>query len=218
MIYAFERVCYLAPRDKWCSNIFCGTCGHTLFRYAFLEISNGIHPDSKDWIVSHDNLKEVSRKLGKLPNCGGWPLEQQKKLSDIFVESSIKNIMSNSRSGGGCEWLMYIGLALLYTSGIELENRAITKSWVPQILELNVSDDTREYLTYILEKGVDTLKIINLDLIEQDSFSRPLIPELVIKSSKKFDTLTPYTKGEGRDEGVSGIAELLERAISLSGN
>lgn len=49
---AIEALCSLAEREQWCSDEFCTTCGGGMYRSAFVEIAQGKHPNSSDWLIS----------------------------------------------------------------------------------------------------------------------------------------------------------------------
>ena len=49
----FEALCSLASREHWCWKMFCTTCGHMLFRYAFRQLASGTSPDDEGWLVHH---------------------------------------------------------------------------------------------------------------------------------------------------------------------
>ncbi|MDP2834076.1 MAG: hypothetical protein Q8Q28_12455 [Pseudomonadota bacterium] len=134
---AFDALCSLAAKEKWCWKIYCTTCGHMLFRYALHEILLGHHPDSSSWVVSqsHPVLSRGSqlKELGPLPpRWESWAIGEQHQLAQVLIGASIHDIRSSCSYP---DWLGYLGLGLMYSKDAELETRAVTKSWVPQLLE-----------------------------------------------------------------------------------
>ena len=63
---AFEALCKLASDEKWCWNLYCTTCGHMHFKYAFKELAKGKSPENPDWVV-HKEENYLHRYLGQIP-------------------------------------------------------------------------------------------------------------------------------------------------------
>src|SRR6056297_1689270 len=102
-----------------------------LFRCAFKELLKGRHPDDKNW-ETH-NTKPI-KKVEPIPHDNKTiSLDNQRKLINIFSESDLKKIQESCKHP---DWLGYLGLALYHTQGIEKKKRILTKTWIPQLLEI----------------------------------------------------------------------------------
>ena len=138
---AFEALCALASREGWCWKMACTTCGHMVFRYGFMELSKGKHPDASDWIVRSDNKHQLYREVDPVWGCSGQShdpsKEDQIKLISILSRASILRISKQCRFPA---WLGYLGLGLSYTEPIEAEVKQLTESWKPQLPKLLPSD------------------------------------------------------------------------------
>jgi hypothetical protein len=134
---AFNALCELSSRERWCWRIYCTTCGHMLFRYALRQLANGDNPTSKNWLIhaNHPVLKRGAplKSLGLIPPLGSWPMDEQKRLSQILCKANLENIAANCTFP---DWLGYLGLAIKYTEEVEVGSRLITQSWVPQLASL----------------------------------------------------------------------------------
>ena len=71
----FEALCKLTLDENWCWKLFCGTCGHMHFRYAFSELAAGKSSTQDNWII-HGSNTDYSSSLGSLPRSY---TEQQKE-------------------------------------------------------------------------------------------------------------------------------------------
>jgi hypothetical protein len=165
---AFDALCELASKEKWCWKISCTTCGHMYFRYGLREILLGRHPDSAEWVVTqtHPVLKRGGQptELGKLPpRSGHWPIAEQELLLHVLAGANIGRIRSICTHP---DWLGYLGLALLYSEEAEREARLITKAWVPQLIQDRPQACARELLESILASNEAILTWQNLEALE----------------------------------------------------
>ena len=168
---AFVALCSLAAKEIWCWKLSCTTCGHGYFRYGFMELSNGKHPDSPDWIVSSNHHSELHGSLG--PAWGfskrrdGPSKEDQMELICVLSGASISQIAKNCRFPG---WLGYLGLALSYTEPIESESKVLTAAWVPQLLELLPTHTSSRKLleSMLLDPKENQLRWQHLEQVEED--------------------------------------------------
>lgn len=133
---AFERICLRASSGGWCWNIWCGTCGHAAFKYAFLQLAAGTHPESEEW-VSPSNFREASKRLGGLSQQPLLTVEGQAILSEVLSSASVICISERCKFP---DWLGYLGLGLFHTREHEHESRVLTKAWLPELLELLPAD------------------------------------------------------------------------------
>jgi hypothetical protein len=126
----FEALCDLAAREKWCWQIICTTCGHMHFRYSFLELCLGKHPDSPGWLAGRKGHPRLNDLLGPMPPLAALPLDAQKRLTALLSGASLKAICSSALFP---DWLGYLGLGLLYCADAERQNRKLTEAWTPQL-------------------------------------------------------------------------------------
>ena len=127
---AFVALATIAARERWCWKLVCTTCGHMLFRYGLLQLTNGIHPDSSQWTLrTHSDLQR--NRLGPLPN--GYSRAQQGVLAGIVSQADLRHLRECCQFP---DWLGYLGLVLAYTEDVERETGVLTASLVPQLAAL----------------------------------------------------------------------------------
>lgn len=83
---AFELLCDLAEREDWCSKFYCGTCGHTHFRYGLLEIIRGKTPLNDGWVVSR-KITKYDTLIGEFPYV--FKDEEKVKLLEICLGANL---------------------------------------------------------------------------------------------------------------------------------
>lgn len=135
---AFDALCLLAARERWCWQIYCRTCGHLFFRYGLQELARGRHPDSEQWLVSksHPVLLRGGnpRDLGSVPERWiPWSVELQERLAGVLADADLSAIRATCSHPA---WLGYLGLGLKYTEEAEQATRLISNSWIPQLLTM----------------------------------------------------------------------------------
>lgn len=86
---SFELLCELAIQEKWCDKLYCGTCGHTHFRYGLLEIAHGKSPVDDDWIVN-SKITNYSDLIGKFPYK--FSIADKIKIIEICLDADFENI------------------------------------------------------------------------------------------------------------------------------
>lgn len=166
----FEALCVLAANERWCWKMYCGTCGHMIFRYGLWEIARGKHPNKSDWLVSK-NRNDLGRgrpvkEIGPIPPFAPWPMDIQTALSDILSDADLKNIRY-SCSFRFPDWLGYLGLGLHYSEDVEKIRRVISQSWIPQLIRFLPPDSlASNVLGNIVTSGDEVLTWPLLDLIE----------------------------------------------------
>jgi hypothetical protein len=160
---AFNALCELASINNWCWNIYCTTCGHSLFKASFNELIKGKHPDQKDWILTDWNsLKTLKHPYPKIQN---WIIDQQKTLAVIISNSSMVDLSLISDS---TDWLGYLGLGLKYSKDFEHKTKQITLSIIPQLIEMIGNDENVETILYrMLEVDGREIRWTDLELIEK---------------------------------------------------
>ena len=161
---AFEAVCELASRERWCWEMACGTCGHLYFRCALLELSDGMRPDVDGWITRESRHHRVRR----IPGATSYPFsfsdDRQRALSSILADASLRRIASVAKFP---DWLGYVGLALRYTEEAERCGRRLTKAWVPQLQALCIPDSGAvERLQSVLDNESGILRWHDLESVE----------------------------------------------------
>lgn len=160
----FEAICFRGSSGRWCWRIFCTTCGHAQFKYAFMQLSAGIYPGSPNWVWP-GNLKLAHQKLGPLPVVWRPSLEGQRLISEALSSAELSRI---ARRCGYPAWLGYLGLGLFYSFEHESASGILTKLWVPQLLSLLPADaSSRSYFEQMLH-GEGVLYWADLEKVERD--------------------------------------------------
>jgi|SaaInlStandDraft_4_1057021.scaffolds.fasta_scaffold01863_7 hypothetical protein len=80
-------LCELAVQEEWCEELYCGTCGHTHFRYGLLEIAHGKSPADDDWIVNN-KITDYHDLIGEFPKT--FSIEDKISILEICLETNIK--------------------------------------------------------------------------------------------------------------------------------
>ncbi|MFP6855483.1 MAG: hypothetical protein VB980_06840 [Opitutales bacterium] len=146
----FDSVCETATRNNWCWNIHCTTCSHDQFRSAFRELSD-------DGSREHHNAFSFRRDPS---------IECQERLATKLAEANLSGISANCKFP---DWLGYLGLGLYHTQQSECISRLLTKSWVPQLIELLVPESPqRQSLAEILESEKRILHLVHLEDLEHE--------------------------------------------------
>lgn len=89
---SFELLCELATKEEWCDKLYCGTCGHTHFRYGLLEIAHGKSPADDDWIVNN-KITDYSELIGKFPKK--FSTKDKITIIEICLDVDIVSINPN---------------------------------------------------------------------------------------------------------------------------
>ena len=158
----FEELCKLASDEDWCWNLFCTTCGHMHFRYAFSELAAGLSPAEPAWIIHGHNTK-YSHALGSLPI--DYAEEQKEKVIKICSNANLSSIAEACKFPN---WLGYLGLVLVHMFSESESYKGLSENWASQLLGL-VSEGSRIHLrlTEVIE-GNRILNIKDLDICETD--------------------------------------------------
>ena len=146
---AFETVCERASQKNWCWNIYCTTCGHSDFRKAFHGLSEEGSPEDRNAFP-----------------LGGTSVERQSRLSAELAESSLSRIHAKCKFP---DWLGYLGLGLHHTEEFEWQSRLLTKSWIPQFIEMLLPETTEaRQLAHVLESEKNVLSLGHLEILERN--------------------------------------------------
>jgi len=134
---AFNALCLLASREKWCWKLFCTTCGHGHFRCALFELAEGRHPEKDGWLTRQ-------RPPASAHTLGDWQtittaIQQSERLHRLLAGASLTDIAEHC---GFPDYLGYLGLALNYTEQLEQRNRLLTPLWSTQLLDIVEKDSS----------------------------------------------------------------------------
>jgi hypothetical protein len=149
----------------------CTTCGHMLFRYGLRQLALGADPGAPTWLVHshHPVLRGGAplRELGPVPPLGGWPIEEQRRLVAVLQNANLQAIASRASFP---DWLGYLGLALHYTEDAEVEDRELTRSWVPQLADLVLPESSAwRLLAEVVADEDRTLSWRHLEAVESNA-------------------------------------------------
>lgn len=158
----FEALCKLASDENWCWNLFCTTCGHMHFRYAFSELAAGKSPTDPNWLV-HGRYTRYSNRLGPLPRS--YTEEQEERMHEICGEADISSIASNCKFP---DWLGYLGLVLNHMNSRSESYKALSSIWASQLADLVSSNTPIHVRLEEVAKGSGVLNIKDLENCESD--------------------------------------------------
>lgn len=150
----FVQMAMQAVERRWCWNIFCPFCGHLPFRYAFLDLANGIYPGSEEWKMDSwpHSRDHYTKKWGwqskeGLPN--GWGLTLEANLAKLLVEMDIVELLENVKYPD-CVYIL--GLGLYYVERAEQANGKISMIISDQLLtQASLSEPGQAFMQEIKE-------------------------------------------------------------------
>lgn len=90
-------------------------------------------------------------------------MDEQYSLVEILAGASIHDIRYTCKYP---DWLGYLGLALMYSRDAEQVTRALTKAWVPQLIEERAGTRAQQLLQSILASNTDVLTWHHLETLE----------------------------------------------------
>ena len=161
---AFEVLCCLASRENWCWNLFCTTCGHMYFRYAFIELMQGHHPDDGDWVTRKRNHRRLERDVGSMHALGSWDLMDMVAFQKICEGADIRSISEECRFP---DWLGYLGLVIGHAEGAEFINKKLAKAWAGQLADLLDPDSETAKSLRAKAEGGRPLTLDDLENVER---------------------------------------------------
>ncbi len=126
---AFEALCILAGREKWCWNIGCTTCGCMHFRHALRLLAKGRNPQEPGWPVRKN--REIPESLGELP--GQLEPGEQEALVSVLAGANLEFIARRVKFP---DWLGHLGLALYMTREQEGRTGTVTAVLAPQLARM----------------------------------------------------------------------------------
>ena len=157
----FEALCKLASKENWCWNLFCTTCGHMHFRYAFSELAAGKSPDNKDWLI-YSEKTDYTQYLGPLPRS--YREEQKEKFLNICQRANISSIAGNCKFP---DWLGYLGLVLEHMHTRSNCYKSISSRWASQLRDIvPPASHAHARLCQVIEQEDELLNIGDLETCE----------------------------------------------------
>ena len=132
----FESLCQLATKERWCWNIYCTTCGHLHFKYAFRELGKGKSPEEVGWIVRASQTK-YEKQLGEIPRI--YSDTEKIQIVTICKEADLKLIRTKCTFP---DWLGYLGLVLYHFQSQDQLFRTLSVNWAKQFLDMLPSNDS----------------------------------------------------------------------------
>lgn len=161
---SFEALCGLASKERWCWNLWCTTCGHTNFRYGFLELAAGKSPSHSTWIVNNRIFQHsgFSAQLGKFPRQ--YNQDQKEIITHICLNANLSAI---SESCHFPDWLGYLGLVLHHMKHSP-SFRKMSQCWASQLGNMTPRDCTTYKRLSEISKGHEILNISDLEFCERE--------------------------------------------------
>lgn len=161
---AFEALCFLASEENWCWNLFCTTCGHMYFKYAFVELMKGRHPDDENWVTRKSNHRRLDRDVGSMHSLRDWDLTDMVAFQNICKGADIKSISEGCRFP---DWLGYLGLVIGHAGGAECINKKLAKAWAGQLADLLAPDAQAGRMLRAKSVGNRPLCLEDLEQVEK---------------------------------------------------
>lgn len=158
----FEELCKLASDENWCWKLFCTTCGHMHFRYAFAELAAGKSPANENWLV-HGRSTRYSNSIGALPRS--YTEKEKININNICSQADLALIASNCTFP---DWLGYLGLILDHMYSSDNSYTKLSWIWASQLLELVSEGSSLHASLTEIAMGKGLLNIKHLEEIESD--------------------------------------------------
>jgi len=150
-VNAFELLCGIARKRRWCWKLSCTTCGCHHFKLGLYQISLGKRPTDSDWIDPES--PGAAKAMGAPHSWKDW-VDGSVELQEILVNADLKEL---SRVAGFPDFLGYLGVTLMMTINLEAETKALTNAWCPQLMKM-VPSNSASYLA--LKNVLETPKPI----------------------------------------------------------
>jgi len=165
----FDAVCKLASDEGgWCWRMPCTTCGNSILRYAFIEMSRGKSPEEEGWITRKDvDYNVLFTQFGSF-NDRPRSSPEKEKIIKICLKASIRYIAENCTFP---EWLGYLGL-LLYEMEEAESYGSLSLNWTKQLKEYVFREDNEEdsELGNLFDEIINERRLLNwrdLEKIEE---------------------------------------------------
>jgi len=162
----FEALCVLASKERWCWKLYCTTCGHLHFRYAFIELSQGKSPGGENWIT-HIGRTNYESQIGSMFST--LTSDQIEQIVQICCDAEISKI---SESCQFPDWLGYMGLVVDCASQYETAHRSLSKAWSKQLASLVKDGSEIEARLNHITENAELLGIGDLELCEENYTGR----------------------------------------------
>jgi len=134
------------------------------FRYAFIELLQGHHPDDGNWATRKGNHRNLERRVGSMNGMRDWDLMDMVALQKVCVGADIRKISEQCRFP---DWLGYLGLVLGHACGAEVINGKLTKAWAGQLADMLDPDTETAKSLRAKAEGSSPLTLDDLEKVEQ---------------------------------------------------
>lgn len=157
----FEALALIASEERWCWNLYCTTCGHTHFKYAFRELAKGKSPHDDGWIIRKQKTR-YRDALGPLPKK--YSPKEKERILEICSKASLSKISTECSFP---DWLGYLGLVLHHMQPSSSAYKALSIAWAGQLLEMVTPEsDIGSRLNLVAQRG-DLLSLNDLEAVEK---------------------------------------------------
>lgn len=115
---AFTAMVLRGHQDNWCWKIFCGTCGHSYYKRALLEVGNGMHPEDSDFWCNQKDERQT-----------WWPDDREFTPAiqeRILVEATRADVHLLFTTCGSTFTLASVGLVLYHCERAERRHRLLS--------------------------------------------------------------------------------------------
>lgn len=167
----FEALCKLASEESWCWNLFCTTCGHMHFRYAFSELAAGKTPENKDWLIHGSNTR-YSTVLGPLPR--NYTDSEKERVIGICLKANIISIASSCKFP---DWLGYLGLVLEHMRSGSKAYTLLSSNWASQLMTMVPQNTQIHARLKEIANGDGLLSITDLENCELNIMQAQVPPQ-----------------------------------------
>ncbi len=158
----FESLCKLASDENWCWDLYCTTCGHMHFRYAFQELGKGRSPIEENWVI-HARRTNYEEELGSFSR--EYSDDQKENIIGICKEADLIVISNNCRFP---DWLGYLGLILWYMRTPTGLFKELSLNWATQLMQIVPHDSEAYYRLDVIAKGHEgALSLSDLEKCEK---------------------------------------------------
>lgn len=153
----------MASEQRWCWNLYCTTCGHMHFQYAFHEIGNGKHPSDTDWVVRIGDT-HYREQFGELP----LRLNRPQELRLLWI-CSMANLTKVKQQCSFPDWLGYLGLVIAHTRPDSDAHWIVCASWAAQLRKwVRESTPISRRLDKVISTPGECLSIYDLESVEEN--------------------------------------------------
>lgn len=209
-----------AMARRWCWNIYCPFCGHLPYRYALLELADGVMPGADDWQMhkwphSREHyLKKWGRQGGQqLPSQ--WDMNREVRLARMLEAMDISELIEHVPFP---EFVYILGIGLYYTERVERHSGKITRSLIRQLQsEINLTQSDQADLREKID-GDRRLTWQDMPLLERIIRTAIGAPARRLKGVFKFTiktTVPGFLERLGRRRIIAGMLNRYEQQSVL---